>query len=221
MRLKIYVLLAIFYCSNSILGQEGFCRYWHIEPKLYNNYICDTTSVEYWENYWYYRSGNETKLIPDSLVVVLDLVPSIEILPKENYINTIEAKYQIISTLVFKYGRHDKSYNVISPKVSKDILLLNDTVDLEELYFKFIDTNKMGYSFPPKKINIKEVLDQLKISIEDGKWDYEKRGNPFALNQIIIYTTFISMNGDIECTSEFTFPISGAYNNTNAGKWEF
>ncbi len=124
MRLKIYVLLAIFYCSNSILGQEGFCRYWHIEPKLYNNYICDTTSVEYWENYWYYRSGNETKLIPDSLVVVLDLVPSIEILPKENYINTIEAKYQIISTLVLFNNSIDtySLFRIVDSSEAIDIL---------------------------------------------------------------------------------------------------
>lgn len=221
MKLKIYLFFVIFCYSNSILGQDSFCGHWQIVPKLYNNYVSPTTGVDYWENYWYYRTGDVSKLIPDSLIIVLEMFPSMDILPKENLVDNNETKFQIKSTLVFKYGKHDRSHNVISPMISSAILLLNDTVDLKEVYLNFINSNEMGSSFPEKKIYIKEVLKNLNISIEDGPWDFEKRGKPFALNQIIIYTTFTNMCGKIDCTSEFTFPINGAYNNSNDGKWQF
>ena len=217
-----FILAAILLFSiQSIKGQESFCNYWYVEPLLYNNQISDTTQVEYWENYWYDKSGNDTKLIPDTLQIVLDLIPSLAILPEENLIETLNSKFLLKSTLVFKYGRFDKSYNVISPKISDTIVLLNESIDLIAIYNKFIDTDEMGKSFFPKSIKLKEVLDSLNISIEDRVWDYEKRGNPYALNQIIINTYFINLSGEVECSSEYTFLINGAYNNPNAGKWEY
>jgi hypothetical protein len=221
MKFTFIVIVISLFSLKSIKGQESFCNYWYIEPLLYNNHVSDTTQVDHWENYWHDKSGNESKLIPDTLQIVLDLIPSMAILPKENFIDNLNSRFKLKSTLVFKYGRFDRSYNVISPKISDTIVLLDEAIDLISIYNKFIGTDEMGKSFYPKSIKIKEVLDSLNISIEDREWDYEKRGNPYALNQIIITTYFINLSGKVECSSEFTFPINGAYNNPHVGKWEF
>lgn len=75
MKTKIFLILflvSICGFSQSYKINE-FCDEWYILPLLYNNYVSDSTKVEYWENYWYQRSGDTTKLIPDSLVILLDL----------------------------------------------------------------------------------------------------------------------------------------------------
>ncbi len=221
MKFVIIILAATVLFSKDIVGQENFCDHWYIEPLLYNNQINDSNLVEYWENYWYYRSGDDTKLIPDSLQIVLDLIPSLEILSQEDPITEEKELYQLKSTLVFKYGTLDRSYNVISPKISDTIVLINKTIDLKAIYNNFIDSNEMGFSFYTNSIKLKNRLDSLDISIEDGTWDFEKRWPTYALNQIIINTYFINRFGKIACSSEFTLPINGAYNNPIGGKWQF
>lgn len=68
---------------------------------------------------------------------------------------------------------------------------------------------------------MKEILSKLNISLEDGPWDFEKRGRPYALNQIIINTNLIDKEGNTKCRLEFTFPVNGAYDNPEGGKWEY
>lgn len=216
-----FIILAFSLSSLILFGQNDSkiepCKNWRIIPLLYNNIISDSTFVEYWENYWYYRSGDTTKLIPDTLVVKLCLSPSLSILPD---VDLPEAKYKIISTLQFKYSEHDDSYNVINPKISDTIVLLNKVVDLKLIYEQFKNSNSFGYEFPPIYIPIKTLLLGLNVNLDVAPWDYNK-GIPYALNQIIIKSSFYDLNCDLKCESEFIFPISGAYNNENAGRWEY
>ena len=189
----VFVMLITFLLlTNYAIGQLDSkpCSNWLISPVLYNNYIHDSTQVYYWENYWYYSSGDSNKLIPDSLQIVLKLFPSFAILPKENLVDSLNTKYQLKSILVFKYGIYDDSYNVISPKTSESIVLFDAEIDLLKIYNSFIDTDEMGYEFNTKPILIKQKLDSIGVWLNDVPWDPVK-GRPYALNQIIITSFFI------------------------------
>jgi len=194
------------------------CYDWIIYPVLYNNYVSDTTVVEYWENYWYYRTGDNRKLIPDTLIIGYNFVPSLEILPEQDIDNM---KYFLKSTVNFKYGLHDRSYNVINPHLSDTIVVLNQIIETGKIYDEIIHSDNLSKSFFSKKIPIKDILDTLNIYYEEGIWNYDKKGKPFSLNQVIINIYFINMNGEVKCLSEFTFPINGAYNNSLGGKWQY
>ncbi|NLL27455.1 MAG: hypothetical protein GX259_01545 [Bacteroidales bacterium] len=215
------ITFIIFAFSLILFGQNDSkieqCKNWRIFPLLYNNTVSDSTLVGYWENYWYYRSGDTTKLIPDTLAIKLCLNPSLSILTD---VDLPEAKYKVISTLQFKYGDHDDSYNAINPKISDTIVLLNEIVDLKLIHEQFRNSNSFGYEFSPKHIPIKALLLDLNINLDIVPWDF-KKGKPYALNQIIITSSFYDLNSDLKCMSEFIFPISGAYNNENAGRWEY
>lgn len=194
------------------------CINWYPIPELYNNIVSDTTKVIYWENYWYYRSGDDSKLIPDTLLVRIKLIPSLELLPEAEIDKTI---YYFNSTMSLKYGLHDNSYNVINPKISHEIQIVNEKINLREIYERMLLSNKMEISFHSDGIPIKEILNSLNINIEDGSWNYIERGRPFALNQIIINSSFINDEGTVLCASEFILPVNGFYNDPNSGKWQY
>lgn len=216
--LALVLLMLFVQCSGQQNVTQEQCNNWYMLPVLYNNYKSDTTMVEYWENYWYYRSDDNTKFIPDTLIVVLNLIPSMEILPDAELPNST---FNVKVTMSFKYGFDDDSYNVINPRVSDEIVLLDQSVNFKEVYELIIKTDQMVFSYFPKGIAIKKMLNDLNISIEDGIWDYESRGRPYALNQIIIKSYFMDNNGNVKCSSEFTFPVGGQYNNPLGGRWQY
>jgi len=214
----LFFWLIFFSIFSQNLKIEEPCVNWYITPILFNNVISDSTEVTHWENYWYYRSDNDSKLIPDSLQIRLLLSPSIAILPKADF---IDASYNIKTMIKLKYGNYDDSYNVVNPRTSDNIEVLNKQISLKEIYNSFILTDSMGYWIDVKNLPLKEILDNLNIWIEDEPWDYNSRGKPYALNQIIITTYFIDIYDITKCWSEFTFPINGAYGNPLGGKWEY
>ncbi len=216
--LALFLLMLFTQCFGQQDVANEQCNNWYILPVLYNNYESDTTMVEYWENYWYYRSGDNTKFIPDTLIVKLNLIPSMNILPDAKLPNSTS---NVKVTMSFKYGYSSDSYNVINPHLSDEIILLEQKINFKEIYEMIIKTEEMGFSFYPKRIAIKEMLDELNVSIEDSIWDYENRGRPYALNQIIIKSYFMDNNDNVKCSSEFTFPIGGQYNNPSGGRWEY
>lgn len=196
------------------------CEDWYVKTYLYNNYISDSTQIRYWENYWDTTSGNKNKLIPDSLAIVLDFIPSLSILAPQA--DVPDSKYYVKTILKYKYSKHDDSYCINNPIVSNDIIIFEKEINLKEIYEKFIHTDQMGYSFYPKKIPIKKPLYNLNILTGDVMWNFEKQGAPYALNQIIVSTYFMDSKGNICCFSELTFPINGFYGDSNAGgNWEY
>ncbi len=220
MKTRILILLHFVIISSAISQnkiESEPCYFWDVMPVFYNNIISDTTIASYWENYWHYWSGDNSKLIPDTLLIKLNLIPSISILD----LKTIpEVKYTMLSTFQLKYGSHGDSYLVINPRLSEPIILHNDIINLKEIFEKFINTNSMGYSFYPIAIPLKELLDSLNIYIHDQVIDYS-RSPWFSLNQIIINTYLIDADGKQKCWYEFTFPVNGAYSSGNCCRFGF
>lgn len=194
------------------------CSKWRIIPVLYNNYISDTTQVDYWENYWYYKSDINPKFIPDTLIIELNLSPSMSIIGQEKVASEI---CYIKSTLNFKYGLHDNSNNVIDPHISDTIILVNQKVDIENIYKEMVESKSMGKSFYPKEIAIKELMSELNVWLNDKEWDFKNKGKPYALNQIIINSYFLDINKKVLCRFEFTLMVNGDYKNPNNGSWQF
>ncbi len=213
------VLLIIFVqCSGQQNVTEEQCNNWYMLPVLYNNYKSDTTTVKYWENYWYYRTGDSIKLIPDTLKIKLVLVPSGSILTEKTISH---AEYTIYSTLTLKYGDYEDSYLVVNPKFTEPITLYSENIDLKEIFESFKNTNSMGYTFYSMDIPLKEIFEKYNIYIHDQVVDYSK-GRLYFLNQIIINTYFLDKNDERKCWYEFTFPVNGAYGNEKGCcKWEW
>lgn len=221
MKTKIFLILFFMsiYGYSQFYKINEFCEEWYILPLLYNNYKSDSTKVEYWENYWYFRSSDTTKkLIPDTLVIFLDLTPSM-ILTDEKVVETAkDSIYTIKSIINYKYGNYQDSYNVINPKISEDIVIYEQKVNLKKIIKEILKTKSFGYDLTIIKLPIREMLDSLNIYIFDRP-DTNKIS--YYLNQIIITNYFINEKGEIKCSSEFTFPINGCYSDDNCCVYEF
>ncbi len=216
--LSLLLLLVLGQCYGQKDTIAEQCENWYIIPILYNRVSGDTTEIKYWENYWYYRTGDSIKLIPDTLKIKLDLVASGSILTEKTIPH---AEYTIYSTLMLKYGDYEDSYLVVNPKFTEPILLYSEEIDLKVIYEMFINTNSMGYTFYAMDIPLKEIIEKYNIYIHDQIVDYSK-GRLYFLNQIIISTYLLDKKGEKKCWYEFIFPVNGAYGNENGCcKWEF
>lgn len=213
---SILFLMSIYGYSQSYKINE-FCEEWYVFPLLYNNYKSDSTWVEHWENYWYYRSSDTTKLIPDTLVISLDLIPSIVILDEEVIKSAKDSIYIIKSIINYKYGSYQDSYNVINPKLSDNIVIYEQKVNLKKIIKEILKSENAVHYLKIIKIPIREMLDKLNIYIFDRP-DTNKVN--YYLNQIIITTYFINEKSEIKCSSEFTFPINGCYSDDNCCVYE-
>jgi hypothetical protein len=220
MKTKIFLILffiSIYGFSQSYKINE-FCDEWYILPLLYNNYKSDSTIVKYWENYWYFRSENTNKLIPDTLVISLDLIPSMVVIDEEVLKSVKDSIYTIKSIINYKYGNYQDSYNVINPKISEDIVIYEQKVNHKKAIKEILKSEMAVHNLKIIKVPIREMLDSLNIYIFDRP-DTNKIN--YYLNQIIITSYFINEKGEIKCSSEFTFPINGCYSDGNCCVYEF
>jgi hypothetical protein len=221
MKTKFFLILffiSIYGFSQSYKTTE-LCKAWYIVPLLYNNYISDSTRVEYWENYWYYRSSDTTKkLIPDTLIIILHPIPSMILLDYDS--NTVENKNYVIKSIFrIKYGDYQNSYYVVNPRLSDEITIFEKNINLFELFNNYMESEDVQITpIAPIKVPIRKMLDSLNIYIFDRP-DTNKIN--YYINQIIITTYFINEKGEIKCSSEFTFPINGCYSDDNCCVYEF
>jgi hypothetical protein len=205
------------YCQSKKENEP--CESWYVEPFLYNELVSDSTIVKYWENYWYYRSGDTTKLIPDTLIIRLSLNPSMVTYTDNLY--TPNSTYVIKSTLQLKYSDTQESYNVVNYKLTDTIILLNKEVNLNTILKVNKQNERCCMDFYPEGIPLKEILDRYNVYIFDKPIDYNS-GKLYFLNQLIINTYFIDKKDNIKCKSEFIFPVNGAYGNEKGCcKWGF
>lgn len=189
------------------------CKEWNISPTLYNNTISDSTRILYWQNYWYYRD-NPSQFIPDTLLIDFIVHPFL-------YSNEFsegdknDSIFNILATFYYKYGEYEDSYNLINPKKSESLIILNNQINFKHIREIMTRQNNGWLSLGSVSIPLVEMLTKNNIFLQDrplpeGKVQY--------LNQLIFVVYLSNRDGLITCTYEFIFPINGAYGDENCCK---
>jgi hypothetical protein len=218
------IIFIIVFCHfYNYLGAQNIvepCKYWFVEPILYNNTIENSNIVTSWANYQFRtKEVDSTNFIPDTLKIKLSFIPSLTLSDYDKLPDTV---YTFVSLFYYKYGDKADSYVLFNPRVSDSIVLFNKKLNLNEGFENYWASNndKFERIFPIQSIPFKSMLIEQGIYLNVSPWNYQK-GMPLYLNQIVICNYFINSRGEIICSSEFTFPINGAYNHTYRGVIEY
>ena len=213
------LFLHIVYATISCAQENGNieeCEKWFIEQDLFNEVVSDSTVITYWENYWYVRNDEkDDKLFPDTLIVMQYIVPGMDVYLSENGENEV---YHVVSKLFFKCGTYDKSYNVFNPRLSDPVILLDSI--MQTMVMRSLISDSGGViMLPIRKVPMVSILKEMNVSMQNGEEKMNSDGRRWALNQILIITSFYDSTGVERCSSEFTLPVNGCYGDPNSGKW--
>ena len=185
------------------------CDKWDIIPYLYNDSISKQSEVCFWQNYWYEIDSTTNFYFPDTMIVCLHLVPSTELweVDMPNF-----GAGRVLSTLHFKVGENTDSYNIVNPRNTDSLLLLDSTIDFKAAFEGYNGKDEGFLYLAIVRLPMKEWLSSMNIYTnvwgEKVKWEI---GKSFILNSVIVETVIYDSVGNLCRRFEFSLPVNGSY----------